>query len=137
MVTIVKDILEVAKALLGMKESMQKANKQKRDEMADYFKSISVCLDETYKSLAAGAVPYGRCAELRHYGEILPEVVKNYVEDKRAWELAEMLKRSHKVEGLWEQFNIDPEKAKDLPVILESSGLFLAISNSIKAGYKP
>jgi len=137
MVGIIKDIIDVAKALFGVKENLAKANKQKRDEMADYFQAISVCLAGTYEKLSANEVPHGRCAELAAYAESMPKVIEGFVDENKAKELSDLLLRSHRVEGLWEEFNENPEKQKDLPVIAEASGIFLALSNSVRAGYKP
>lgn len=137
MVSIIKDIIDVAKALFGLKESMLKAEQQKRDEMADYFKAVSVCLADTYEKLSDNVVPHGRCAELYRYSEQLPDVVKKYIPDDKAQELARLLMDSHKVEGLYSVFEINPESKKELPKIAEASGIFLALSNSVRAGYKP
>jgi hypothetical protein len=137
MVGIIKDIIDVAKALFGVKENLAKANKQKRNEMAEYFQAISVCLVGTYENLLENEVPHGRCGELAEYARSMPKVIEGFVHDDKAIELSELLLSSHKVEGLWDQFNENPEKKKDLPVIAEAAGIFLALSNSVRAGYKP
>ena len=137
MVNIIKDIIDVAKALFGLKESLAKANKEKREEMANYFSSISTCLAETYEKLSDNIIPHGRCAELLTYAESLHDTVGNFISDQKANELSQLLARSHSVEGLWEEFNANPEKRNELHLIAEASGIFLALSNSIHAGYKP
>ena len=104
--------------------------------MADYFQNVSVCLDATYVALTNNVVPHGRCAELSFYADSLSEVVGGFIEDSRTRELSGLLKRSYVVEGLWEQFNEDPEKREQLPKIAEASGIFLALSNSVRAGLK-
>ena len=134
---IIKDIIDVAKGLFGFRDSLAKAQKDKRDQMADYFHAVSVCLAATYEALISNVVPHGRCAELASYADSLPKVVKGFIEDRKAQELSDLLKRSHSVEGLWEQFNANPEKRKELPTIAEASGIFLALSNSVRAGFKP
>lgn len=137
MIGIIKDIIDVAKALFGVKESLAKADKQKRDEMADYFQAVSVCLAATYEKLSEDEVPHGRCAELAQYAELLPKVLEGFIEISKAEELSNYLARSHAVEGLWEEFNANPDKKKELPTIAEASGIFLALSNTVRAGYKP
>jgi hypothetical protein len=134
---IIKDIIDVAKALFGFRDSLAKAQKEKRDQMADYFHGVSVCLAATYEGLTSNVVPHGRCAELSSYADSLPEVVKGFIEESKAQELSHLLKRSYRVEGLWEEFNANPEKRKELPIIAEASGIFLALSNSVRAGFKP
>ena len=44
---------------------------------------------------------------------------------------------SRNVEKLMYELNKDPEAYKELPKIAEASGIFLALANSIKVGYKP
>ncbi len=77
----------------------------------------------------------GKAISLNQY--LLFALPKGFIEESKAFELSNLLQRSYMVEGLWEQFNADPEKKKDLPIIAEASGIFLALSNSVKAGYKP
>lgn len=137
MLSIIEDIIYVAKALFGAKESFAKANKQKRDEMAEYFRDISACLAATYEKLLEDEIPHGRCAELAQYADSLPKVVEGFIENSKAKELSKMLARSHAVEGLWERFNVSPGKKKQLQSIAEASGILLALSNTVKAGYKP
>lgn len=137
MIGIIKDIIDVAKALFGVKESLSKADKQERDKMADYFQAVSVCLAATYEKLSEDEVPHGRCAELAQYAESLPKVVEGFIENSKANELSNMLARSHAVEGLWEELNVSPSKKKQLPTIAEASGIFLALSNTVRAGHKP
>ena len=137
MIGIIIDILDVASALFGMRKDLAEADKQKQEEMATYFKAVSECLAATYDKLLEDEVPHGRCAELLQYARSLPRVVEGYVDRDKAEELSEMLARSHEVEGLWEQFNTDPEKKNELPSIAAASGMFLALSNTIRAGQKP
>ncbi len=129
---IIQDIIDVAKALFDLRDTLAKAQKKKRDQMADYFQAVSVCLAATYEALTANVVPYRRCAELSLYGDCLPKLVRGLLEDSKAWELTNLFTRSHLVEGLWEELNADPEKGKDLPAIAEASGIFLAVSNSVR-----
>jgi hypothetical protein len=136
MISIIKDIIDVAKALFGLKESLAKAEQQKREEMAKYFNSISVCLAETYSKLSDNIIPHDRCAELLSYGNSLPDTIGEFIGKKKSEELSELLIRSHKVEGLWEEFKDHPEKRIQLPIIAEASGIFLALSNSVRVGYK-
>jgi len=137
MISIIKDIIDVAKALFGLKDSMAKADKQKRDEMADYFQAVSVCLAATYEKLSEDEVPHGRCFELGQYAQSLPKVIEGFIDKDKALELSGRLERSHAVEALWGEFKANPEQKNELPSIAEASGIFLALSNSVRAGYKP
>ncbi len=88
---IIKDIVDVAKALFGVKESLAKADKQKREEMADYFHAVSICFAATFEKLSEDEVPHGRCAELSEYAESLPKAVEGFVEKSKAEELSNLL----------------------------------------------
>jgi len=127
MVTIIKGIIVVAKTLFGLKESLAKAKKQKRDEMADYFQNVSACLSNTYATLSDNKIPQDRCAELLSYSETLPKVVKSFIGEDKANELAQTLMDSHKVESLYAVFELNPETKKELPAIAEAAGIFLAL----------
>ena len=133
---IINEIIDVAKALFGLRDSLVKAPKDKRDQIADYFHTVSLCLAATYGDLASNVVPKGRCAELSSYADSLPYVVEGLNEKSKAEELSYLLKKAPCLEGMWEQFNVNPEKIKELPVIAEASGIFLALSNSVRAGLR-
>jgi hypothetical protein len=133
---IIKDIIDVAKALFDLRHSLAKAPKNRREQMADYFHTVSLCLAATYEDLASNVVPQGRCGELSSYADSLPYVVEGLIEKSKAEELSYFLKKAPCVESMWEQFNANPEKIKELPVIAEASGIFLALSNSVRAGLR-
>ena len=69
MVGIIKNIVDVARALFGFKDILTKANQQRRNEMADYFHAISSGLAGTYEKLAENLAPHGCCGELRQYAD--------------------------------------------------------------------
>jgi hypothetical protein len=137
MISIIKDIIDVAQALFGFKGALAEADKQKRDEMADYFQAISVCLAGTFESLSQDEIPHGRCAELGAYADSLSKVLDGFVDGARADELSEMLARSHSVEELWSEFNENPDKKSQVSTIAEASGIFLALANTVRAGHTP
>ncbi|MGD8657027.1 MAG: toll/interleukin-1 receptor domain-containing protein [Desulfobacterales bacterium] len=106
----------------------------RRKDVSAYFKKISKCLDDVHSSLARDEVPHGSCAELEGYAELLPETVGDYLGKEKSEELSDLLKASHEVEGLWEEFNASPEKKSNLPVIKKTAGRFTALANSVEAG---
>lgn len=136
-IVIVQGLIDVAKSLFSLKDSFAKASQEQRDRMAEYFKAISECLAATYDSLSSDVVPHGRCGEIKGYAELLPSVVRGLIDDRRAQELSDLLKRSHEVEGLMEVVRRSPNKDAEIATIAEASGIFMALSNSVKAGLKP
>lgn len=136
-IVIIKNIMDVATCLFGLRDVFQKADKDRRDRIADYFREVSVCLAATYDSLASNRIPHGRCAELSSYADSLPGVVEGFIEETKARELSALLKQSYGVEGLWGLMNGNTANNPDIAIIAQASGIFLALSNSVRAGLKP
>lgn len=135
-IVIIKNIMDVATSLFGLKDVFLKADKDRRDRIAEYFRAISECLAATYDSLASNVVPHGRCAEISSYADCLPDVVEGFIDKAKAQELSDLLKRSYNVESLWGLMNQSSGKTPEIAHIAQASGIFLALSNSVKAGLK-
>ena len=133
-VDIVRTLATVEEDLHANQHRFMVKEEHRRQAVSDYFKKISKCLDDVHTSLAHDEVPHGRCAELEGYAEMLPAAVGDYLGKDKSEELSDLLKASHKVEGLWEEFNASLEKKKSLPVIKKTAGRFTALANSVEAG---
>ena len=137
MLDIFGTILDVAKSLLGLSDQLKSADRQRRGDMAQLFESISECLVAVSTEIRAGGVPHGRCGELAHYAQALPDLVAPELGDDRARELGQTLFSAYNVEsvamGLQEVAD-DQEKAPHLAKIDEASGKFRALANLIRVG---
>ena len=78
MLDIAKAILDAAKALLGLADQLNTAERQQRAEMADLFDKISACLAATSSEIRAGEIPHGRCGELMMYADSLPPLASTH-----------------------------------------------------------
>ncbi len=132
--SIIGDIISVAKEIRGYKERFTDAKQERRADIGNYFSSISACLEGTYESLKKDEIPHMRCAEMETYANLLPVTLGEDIGKDKAEELSNRLLRSHEVELLWSEFNSDPEAKKELPKIAEAAGVFAALATSVKAG---
>jgi hypothetical protein len=136
MIDIFKTILDVAKALVGVSDQLRRANRERRQDMAQLFDAISSCLAAVSTEIRAGGVPHGRCAELEQYAQALPGVVAKELGDARAQELGQTLHSAYNVESVavgLQQVTSAQEKEPYLAEIEEASGKFRALANLVRA----
>lgn len=134
MISIVSNILEVAKSLIGLSDQLKAADRQRRVDMADLFQKISSCLASVSSEIRNGNVPHGRCGELITYSEALPGLVKDELGQPKAAELGDTLRSSYNVERLAMEISDSPQKEECLKQIEEASGKFQALANMVRAG---
>lgn len=137
MLDIFGTILDVARSLLGVSDQLRGADRQRRGDMAQLFDSISECLAAVSTEIRAGGVPHGRCAELSHYAQALPDLVAPQLGDARARELGETLFSAYNVEAVaigLQEVEDQSEKEPYLAKIEEASGKFRALANLTRAG---
>ncbi len=133
MIDLFKDILEVAKRLLGLSDALRTAERQRRQDMADLFEKVSVCLSTVSSEIRMGGVPHGRCGELEMYAQELPTVIRKEVGDLRATELGKMLRSAHRVEDMAVRLSGAANKEPFLQEIEEASGKFQALANIVRS----
>lgn len=132
--SLVGDILAIAKELRSLGSNFSDAKKEQRERIAEYFSQISDCLDGTYKSLKNNEVPHKRCAEMKIYAELLPSTLGGTIKKSHAEQLSKRLSDSHEVELLWGTYNNNPQEKAELPKLAEASGVFAALATSLRAG---
>ncbi len=137
MVNIVQNIAYVAKTLFRFKNKLSEANRKERIEIADYLKDVSGVLQAVHDSLQQDIVPHGKCKELEHHAENMPNVISDKMVTN-VQELANKLLAAHTVEhDLWIELNDAQDKAQELQKIEEAAGLLRGMATSIRAGGKP
>lgn len=129
----IEEILSVAKALWGYKDLFDKAKREKRDRIANYFEQISRCLAETSTMLKDNQYPHGACGEMLGYADMLPETVGGIISKEKAQDLANQLHSMHELEKLYSQLHDAPDKDEQLGRLLEASGILQALANSLRA----
>lgn len=137
MLPIIDGIITVAKGFFSLITDFNSVKGEKREHIADYFFNISACLADAYEKLSMDEVPHGRCSEIDSYADMMPDIVKGAIKDKdKIEELQKRLQESYRVERLWYEIDKNPELRGELTYLAEASGIFLAMSNSIRAGYE-
>lgn len=63
----VKDLLDLAKNLLGLKADLDKSVLERRQRVATYLNNISDCLNQVVKKFREGKVPSSMCSEVDEY----------------------------------------------------------------------
>src|SRR3954462_8242759 len=91
MLELLKGLLEVAKALVGLSDGIKTASRERRAGMATLFEQIGVCLTGISNELRSGGASHGKCSELRTYAEALPDAIRREVGDAKANELSGVL----------------------------------------------
>jgi hypothetical protein len=131
---VAKGILDVVKSLFGLSDQLRASNRQRREDMAKLFESISDCLAATSAEIRAGQVPHGRCGELITYAEALPAAIAKEAGEARAKDLGNRLHSAYGVEQLAIELTNVPDKEPHLAVLEEASGKFKALGNLVRAG---
>lgn len=129
----IDEILNAAKELWAIKGSFSKAKRERRERLAQYFEHISNCLEETAKVLRTGAVPHGKCGEMKGYAETFKETVKGIISEQKADDFAKKLWAARDIEYAVQEFSDARYKDSQLGKMEEASGLFKALANSIRA----
>src|SRR3712207_1082611 len=96
----IKDILDVARALFERKDVMIKNQKERCDLLAKYFEGIADTLQQIANGFRQNQVPRAKIAEMATYAELLPQSVGKYVELMAVDDLKRRLKQSQDVDTL-------------------------------------
>jgi hypothetical protein len=133
---IIGDIWQIVKDIKTLKVEYEKAEQARRENIADYFERISMCLSDVHTKLSRNETPHGGCAELRRYAEMLPSTIGKEIGDKKAEEFKKRLEAAHEVERLIIDLSESPNREEELKKLDEASGELKALSVSIRHGYK-
>ena len=132
---LISNLLKIATSLFGLFKGAAAIDKAKAEGLAGLSEKISGCLVATSTALRAGQVPHGECAKLLMYSEELPALLSGVVRDDVAEGLAELLRESHRVEGLSVQIAADlSTSATHIAHLDEAAGRFQACADLLRAG---
>ena len=129
----ISDLLNFAKEILGLKDLLAKAKRERRDRIADYFGVVATTIQDAADSFRKGDIPHGKCKEMATHADAFAKVVDLEFGADQAAAYAQRLKDAHEVELLANEVfgNNDPEvPIKELE---EVAGTFRAISAEIRA----
>jgi hypothetical protein len=133
-ITLVGNILGVAKSLLGITDKLQSAEQARKEKIGSLFENISDCLVGVSSEIGSGNVPHGRCNELITYAQELPDLIRADVGDQKADELGQTLHSAYNVEGMAIDLSAATDKEPYLKEIEEASGKFRALANIVRTG---
>jgi hypothetical protein len=129
-----KDLWDIAQALVGMKDSFKKAQRDRKDRIAEYFTTTGTIIQEAADIFKKGDVPHGKCQQMLDQAQYFTEVVGDTIDKNKAGEFQKKLIESHEVEMLASEV-LGKENAKEKIIELEKiAGSFLALGMAIKAG---
>lgn len=131
---IIGDILEVAKMLFDLRNRLNKAKKERKQAVADYYNRIADTLEHVVVKLRANEVPHGDCAKILTYAEQLPETIGDLIGDNVAIELSKKLANAHEVELLLYQLDVATDRETQLAQLEKAAGYFEASADSLRAG---
>lgn len=134
MIDLIKNILDVAKALLGMSDQFRAIEQKRRADLATLFENISACLATVSSEIRIGNIPHGKCEELITYSEALPELISKELGETKANELGDTLRSAYDVERMAMELREISEKEPHLKYIEEASGKFRALANIVRVG---
>lgn len=134
MLDIIKTILEVARGLFGFRADIAKANRDRRDRVADYFSEVADLLDSTSASLKQRTYPSGSCAQLGQLADQMDQSLAGLVPESDLLRFQSELRRVHEIERVFSELSSLSDQAavlrlKDLD---EASGMFRAISMHLR-----
>ena len=141
---VLDEILSVAQRLWVLKENFSQVDKERREELANYFEAISNCLGETATELRAGNLPHDNCGKMLEYAKTFAKKLEGIIDPEMAGEFSRKLVGAYKIEHALDGY--EPLMANNLlseiqkPIQLynpfnlmeQASGDFLVLSNFIR-----
>jgi hypothetical protein len=127
--------LKVVEALAGYIREYKKAKKERREAIATLYEQIGLCLANTARRMRIPEYPGGECGNILEFSEGLPDTVGDVIGNKKALEIAKILKKSHKVELEYAKLSqMKPEDRElELAKLDEAAGRFQALAKLIRA----
>ncbi len=134
MLDIAKTIWDVGKGLFGMRAELQKAERARRDRVAEYFTDLGSLIEATSASLKARQYPHGSCAQLAQLAELMPETLKGLLDDQEVLEYRKKLLSVWQIERLHAELQPVPDSAlpAELAPLDEAAGFFRAIAAHLR-----
>ena len=134
MIDIAKTIWEVGRGLFGVRGELQKARRDRRDRLANYFSDLASLIEEVSASLRTNQYPHGSCAQLQTLAQLMAKTLKGLADPDDAREYQEKLMRVWEIEQLFSQLqrqsNVKVNKC--LAELDEAAGYFRATAAHLK-----
>jgi len=130
---VIDTILSVAKALSGFQDVLRKSDEERRNQMAEYFKTVSTCLHEIATS---ETFPAQKFAAFEFYAQQLPDTVGDEIGHEAAARLAKQLLAIAQAREAFARRDSESELKSNIAQVEEASGLLEGLANTIKLGQR-
>ncbi|HUS00470.1 MAG TPA: hypothetical protein VMY77_02015 [Chitinophagaceae bacterium] len=127
----IKDLWDIGKEIFDMSDTLKKQDKDKRESLSKLLLHIGNVIKDTYHKLLNNVYPAGNCQQLEIFSEELFKLTTNILGETKARSLSNKLMQAHEVEKLLgevQQGNVDK---KELVLLDEASGNFIAASQLV------
>ena len=134
MADIIGTLLDVALKLFGLRDSLSKARRERKQEVADFLNSIAKNIEDASASLKQGIYPHGTCQILLLHSQQMVPAIGDLVGVPQATELGNQLREVWEIEGLHAELGSKPsqERRRSLHVLDQSAGLFKATADLVR-----
>lgn len=132
---IIDEILSLAQKLLGLRDTMSQATKDRRERLAAFFEQIAATLADISAHIRTGDRSVAGCARLDVFADCLVEVVGDQLSQVEVTRLVERLRAASSVRALLFELHKAPtDRDQQLDKLDAASGIFGGLSVAIKAG---
>ena len=128
-----KDLWDLAQGLVGLRDSFEKAKRERKDRIAEYFATVGNIIQEAADIFKKGDVPHGKCQQMLDQASYFAEVVGDTIDKEKAIEFQKKLIESHELEMLVYEILESGNKEEKIAEMEKISGSFIALGTAIKA----
>lgn len=130
----IKDLLDIAQALIGLKSNFSDAKRDRKDRIADYFLEIGNIIQSAADIFKTGEIPHGKCQQMLDHAQYFADVIGDTIEPDQVEEFQRKLMESHEIELLASEILGSENAAEKIAELEKISGSFLSLAAAIKAG---
>lgn len=76
---VAKNLLDLAHALLSIRDAVNKSDVERRARVAEFLTSVAAAVEKMASVFAQGGLPSAECAEVREYMTQLGDIVGDYL----------------------------------------------------------
>lgn len=127
---IIKNILDLAKKLLGISTTLKSARKDDVDRLATYCEKISECLGNIHKEIREGGRPVLNCGQLGGYIGDLDHALRSELSREERDGLSNGLRAALNIEMIYIESSSEPPK--NLDDIAMAAGKFKALADGLR-----
>jgi hypothetical protein len=131
---IIETLLEVGKALFGLRDALSNAHKARKEKVAEFLGDIALTIETTSAALKQGIYPHGTCQELLTHSNHMVKAIGDLTGEKEATNLADQLKEVWEIEQLYGQLQsaTATQKARRLETLDQAAGFFRATAAFVR-----